>query len=351
LRFREVTLFSNKNSYENIKFHKEFSEIDFMVNLFIEKMKGIKKWQVCYKAWHLTGTGFSLVEMLVAVGILSVLGLAFATFVTSNTKNLKFIEQKADSLEFRNYLILSLQNSSICTCQLNPTLTTDDSNDANLEFNSEIVDGSQVINIRRLRTGCAATDPLLANEGQTFPSGLKLEKIELRNLLPTGVTNEWQGDIVISWNESSVSSALKPISYRQKFLIDPTSPSTNRIVSMCLANTGNLNGSIGIGSYIPVPQNTVLQADADGFLMMYIGQDVAYENEAYICAGTNKADVTLCYVPPAGIGPGAATILTRARGYAGSSAMIKKGYWYQVQGFDPSGDGGIASGFWLPLGQ
>jgi hypothetical protein len=120
---------------------------------------------------------------------------------------------------------------------------------------------------------------------------------------------------------------------------------------MCLANNGNPYGTIGIGDYVMIPQNTVQQATTDGFLMMYIGQSNASDNTAYICAGPNQADVALCFVPPGGIGPGAATILTRTTGYAGSSAMIKKGYWFQVQSFDPNGDGGIATGFWLPLGQ
>jgi type II secretory pathway pseudopilin PulG len=293
----------------------------------------------------------SLVEIMVALGILSILALAFATFVVNQQKNMAALEQKEDSVELRNYLMLSLQNASVCTCQLNPNLTEDDSNDANLWFNSNMTDGSQTINLKKLRTGCGVSDPNIAFEGQVLPSGLTMEKIELKNIVPTGVTNEWQGDIVISWLQSSVKYSLKPISLRQKFLIDPTSPAANRIVSMCVANNGNPYGSIGIGDPVIIPQNTVQQAATDGFLTMYIGQSNAADNSAYICAGSNKADVSLCYVLPGGIGPGADTILTRATGYSGSSAMIKKGQWFQVQSIDPNGDGGIVTGIWLPLGQ
>jgi Tfp pilus assembly protein PilV len=293
----------------------------------------------------------SLVELMIALGMLSILALGFASFVVNQQKSMSALEQKADSIELRNYLMLSLQNASICTCQLNPNLTEDDSNDTNLWFNSNITDGSQTIDLKKLRTGCGVSDPIIALEGKVLSSGLTMEKIELKNIVPTGVTNEWQGDIVISWLQSSLKYSLKPISQRQKFLIDPTSPAANRIIRTCVANNGNPYGSIGIGEYVIVPQNTVQQAATDGFLTMYIGQNNAADNSAYICAGTNKADVSSCYVLPGGIGPGADTILTRATGYSGSSAMIKKGQWFQVQSIDPNGDGGIATGFWLPLGQ
>jgi hypothetical protein len=67
--------------------------------------------------------GFGLVEALVAVGIVSMIGLAMMTLVSNQAALLRFLEQKGETLEFKSLIALSFQDADLCTCQIDPDVT------------------------------------------------------------------------------------------------------------------------------------------------------------------------------------------------------------------------------------
>lgn len=97
-----------------------------------------------------------------------------------------------------------------------------------------------------------------------------------------------------------------------------------------------------------MPQNTVQVAPCDGFLSTLIGGNGLTFEHGYICAGTDLANVTECYHFDGG-GPGASTILSRMTVGTGTMAMIKKGYYYQVQYLGATHGAG-PHGWVVPLG-
>ncbi|WP_413290718.1 type II secretion system protein [Bdellovibrio sp. HCB337] len=200
--------------------------------------------------------GFSLVQSLIGVAILGLMASIFASLSVSQQKQIKHIERKQDVIELRSYLTLVLQQADICSCQVNPALTMDDSNDANLHFNSTITDGSQSISFSKLRTGCAVDSPILTEVDAKLPSGLQVKDIQLRNLRPlNGSTTDWIGEWNISFAENSTAITLKPITIMQKLRLEMALPSTptNRLINTCTGMQGtgvhhvaSQSGAIGV---------------------------------------------------------------------------------------------------------
>lgn len=200
-------------------------------------------------------TGQSLVQVIVSLGVIAVLAVAVMTLLVSQASSIRYLEQRSESLEVKNLLSLTFQNADNCTCQINPNSTIDNFNDANLWFDSAVVDGSQSISVKKLKSGCALDAPILIAEGQTMNSGLIVDKIDLVNLKPTSNLNEWQGDWRVKWVDSgNLARAHKPIIIKaQRFVIDMVAPSilNHRLVSLCA----------GVGSQLRIESGTGVLPD------------------------------------------------------------------------------------------
>lgn len=287
--------------------------------------------------------GISLIETLVTVGIVAIVASATASMFISQQKEAKALYQKSEIVELKNLLIQVFKDPSICTWQLKNKVI-------DVSSTTPTVQSPTVLDLTELRQGPDITSALIVKKGQELSLsnyGLIVESVLFTKILATGNPNEYKGFFEIQFTSSSLIRPVKPVLYQQIFKTVAADPLASKKISVCL---GPLNGSIGIGNYVTVPTNVVLTAESDGFLMLQVGGNNASDNDGYICSGADLSKVTECYGVN-GSGPGAATILSRSMAYGGTSAMIKKGAYYQVQGFDPNGDGGSTTGIWLPLGQ
>ncbi|MFS4459425.1 type IV pilus modification PilV family protein [Bdellovibrio sp. HCB2-146] len=189
----------------------------------------------------LNQNGFSLVQILVGVGLLSFLAMIFASTSLSQQRQIKHLERKQDVIELRNYATLILQQSDICSCQVNPNLTQDNSNDPQLHFDATAPVASQRIPFSKLRTGCAADSTILVESDTTLNSGLRIRSIELANLrsINSSPTN-WLGEWVISFQAGDGEIPLKPIRLVQRLELETAPPSTpnHRFIKSCLGVQG-----------------------------------------------------------------------------------------------------------------
>ncbi|KHD89350.1 MAG: hypothetical protein OM95_04295 [Bdellovibrio sp. ArHS] len=218
----------------------------------------------------LNESGQSLVQALVGVGIIALMAATFAQMYVSQQKQLRSLEQKSEALDIKAQIITTMQNADACTCQLNPDLTTDDANDANLKFDSTIVDGSQEIKTNVLRTGCIAQAATIVTTNQTLGSGLEVESVALKNLKPTGVANVWTGEWSVTWKAKSFAATpLKAIKVAQKFIIDTTSPAStpnNRLIKSCIDTSERIKVASGQGALGTNPLGEItLDLEAHGF--------------------------------------------------------------------------------------
>lgn len=204
--------------------------------------------------------GFSLVQVLVGVGLLSFLAMIFASTSLSQQRQIKHLERKQDVIELRNYATLILQQSDICSCQVNPNLTADNSNDPQLHFDSTATSGTQKISFSKLRTGCAVDSPVLVEDNSALNSGLRINSIELANLraINNSPTN-WLGEWVISFQAADGEIPLKSIRLVQRLELETAPPSTpaNRLIKSCV-------GVQGAGVHHVASQSSVIGSGAMG---------------------------------------------------------------------------------------
>ncbi|MBL7557691.1 MAG: hypothetical protein JNM24_17815, partial [Bdellovibrionaceae bacterium] len=274
-----------------------------------------------------TSRGASLIEILISIGILGILSVAFMNTLLTQQKQIRHLSQKQEIADLKSYIQSTFTNSDSCSCSLRPT---DVSTPGTLVFNSTIVDGSLSMSIPQIKEGCSVGAANIIKAGELIPgtqTQLRVKDINLVEIKPGGNPLEWYGFIQVSFDPSSTAFSLKPLQIKQRFTIDTVAPSTasNRLVKSCISTD-----RLEFGDYIDVPQNTVQVAPCDGFLSTQtVGNGLTTEH-GYICAGTDFNKVTECYGYDGG-GPGASTILSRMLVYSGTMAMIKKGYFYQVQ--------------------
>lgn len=267
--------------------------------------------------------GFSIVQVLVAASILLVVMLALSSFMADQYKMVGKLSRKLEILNATSLIQSTLVNSKNCTCILRPNNV---SSPGNLWFNSTNTSGTEQIILDKIPSGCDPSSVSLVEKGKPLSSmfgDLLVQSVLFKNIKPTGSINEWIGSFEISFNQP-----VLPIVIQQRFLVEdsPASLPTKRIILSCVSTN-----TLALQDYETLSTNTVQIAPCDSFISFQIGGALKNINEhGYICAGTDKNNVSECYGHDGG-GPGASTILTRAIGYSGSMALVKKGYYFQGQ--------------------
>ncbi len=177
--------------------------------------------------------GFSILEALVAAGLLGIVAMLAASLVSSQNASVRYLAQKADTIDIKLQMNHVFSNPDNCACQLNPDLTVDNSNDAALEFNSNFnpSDPPKSMNVRRVRVGCALTSPLIAEENQQLSPDIRIARVEFGDIRPTGNPNEWEGVWRVSFASTAERVAVLPAEFKQVVTVQPTIAPNVKVVS------------------------------------------------------------------------------------------------------------------------
>lgn len=234
-------------------------------------------------------SGFSVMEALIAAGLLGMVAMLAARMTTSHISSLRFLGNKADTIDIKMQMQQVFANSDNCACQLNPDLTVDDSNDANLTFNPTITDGSQSLSLLRLKAGCALTSPVITANGAAISSDLFADRVEFADLRPTENPNEWNGVWRVRLRAARERISLAFLDVPQTVNIQQTGPNSAKIVSC--------KGPVSPG---------ILAACPPGMAMIGPPNSIGT-----FCIHTNRQPATglfqaksACYNVGAGFGPG-----------------------------------------------
>ena len=234
--------------------------------------------------------GFSLIEAVIGAGLMCILLLTAASLVQSQTESQKFVANKTVAVSYQQQMGMVFQEAANCSCQLNPDLTVDNSNDAALQWDPTVVDGTASMNLHKLHVGCTATSPILIQEGQTLGRGLTVTRVEFTNLKPLGVAGGWTGSFKVSL-VSAQGIALNPIQWNQS--VTTQTVAGRQQVIFCKGA-----GSGGGGSVQSCPAGTAMVGPANG-----VG---TYCIETVPRAPLNLFNAILACgsTTPAGFGPG-----------------------------------------------
>lgn len=152
--------------------------------------------------------GFSLIQIVVSLGLMSIIALVMAEIFRQQQKSLQYLTQKYDILNLQNSLnSLFIASSSVCSSQLNgQTFSTTGMTGA--------APSPTVISFpsNEIRAGVGSSSYLLAKAGAPLPgSFVAVETIQVNNILDTGVTGRYVANLVIHFDRNSLVQPMKPL--------------------------------------------------------------------------------------------------------------------------------------------
>lgn len=168
--------------------------------------------------------GFSLIEIMIATGLIGIIALAFATMMDNQTKQLKYLESKQDIINVKNALIRSLGNDPACCLFANAAV-------GDLSFST--VSPIAPVTFQKFFRTCSGTPPAsllsLGGANPDLPT-FNVQSMTIKNL--SGNNDNYSGDVEINLvNKNSGQIEPKPISLAVTFKTQDTGPTTKQIVS------------------------------------------------------------------------------------------------------------------------
>lgn len=181
--------------------------------------------------------GFSLIEALVALGIISISMAAFIGMYESMNKANKNLTQKIEKSELGTTLLQSFQEQSLC-----------DSVFTNLEFDESNPSLIPALDLNEVKIGgiemAKVNNPLPGTQ-----TGLQVEKIQIDEVKKVA-GNYYTGNLKIALKPTGVGHVTKPLKLTQLFNTTTGSAPDKRKIASCITpgkmvtvNVVNGNGS------------------------------------------------------------------------------------------------------------
>lgn len=186
----------------------------------------------------LNSAGLSLIEMLVAVAIGSIMLVMVASMFQAQQKEVRSLRQKQEVIELKNLMLAQLTKTEVCSWQLKGRMI-DVAASPTAAKPSETV-----LNLKELRQGLNNSSAIVAKSGDSLPgSSIKVKSITFKDIYPTGNPDEYKGVFEISFDESSLAYPLRPLQTQQIIKTLSGSPDRAKIIDSC----GTVSASSGLG--------------------------------------------------------------------------------------------------------
>lgn len=223
-------------------------------------------------------SGFTIIEILVSISLISMSMAALMAIFSIQTKEMKAMEQKSEILELKNQILLSFYKSDVCSWQMKDKQI--DSSTA-----TTTVASPTVLPLSQIYQGLDNSSLLLIKAGEKLQfsnTGLIVDKIEFKEFIQTGVPNQLNGVIEVSFKRESLVRSIKPLRILQK-IKTITSAGIDAIDS-CLSPY-SISSAADDGGTEPPPDTTAPSyVDLGGGLTMQWGKvylDMTDGNKGY----------------------------------------------------------------------
>ncbi len=181
--------------------------------------------------------GISLISSLIALFVVSMGSLAFISMRVGQEKEALALKQKLANIHLESSITEVFYNG-FCSCHFDASINRI------TPSGSLLLDTAQLsnINLGVIRPNCvfksSKTDLVKSNTRLRNGGGLVVKDIMVKDLMSIGSrgsVNEYSGNLVISYKESSQVRLLEPISIPLIFSVDPTSKafSTKKPIQYC----------------------------------------------------------------------------------------------------------------------
>jgi hypothetical protein len=198
--------------------------------------------------------GSSFVQVLILSGALVYVMMTLLSATRSQQQDIKGLQQKSEATEFKNLLVKTLSNSSVCTPYLKDMVV-------DVANATTTTASPTVLNLSDIYYGTLGTSAPLASAGKVLPLsqyGLVVDKISFKNILATGNPGEYKGNFEVSFTSGSIARPLHPVQSEQ--IIKIATDGSNRIVS-CYSASSTSSGGLNMGTCIQREAPTVTKID------------------------------------------------------------------------------------------
>lgn len=186
--------------------------------------------------------GFSIVEVLISVGIMAIVMLSMSSMMVAQNKSIQQMETKLAILDIERYMITALASSSVCSFAL--------TDPAPKVFNSEFV-GTATIPLTSIHSAADASSPNIVSVGSPIStsSSVTVQAISVKDLqvLTTG-PDDFRGYLEVSFNNSQ-GFQYKPLRFLINIKTNAASPITAKKIASC--NAADSSADSGINKTCP----------------------------------------------------------------------------------------------------
>jgi hypothetical protein len=160
---------------------------------------------------------------IVTMGVMSV--------ANEMIKSSKYYEQKGEATEIKNLVMQVLNNPTTCDWQLSSATTTQTLNTTSLNSSGSL---NSEIKLTKIHAGANASSPTLIEASSPYSAnGIKVDTITMKGLTPTGIANQYIGEMVVSFKDTA--RPLAPIKIKKIIQLEPVSPSNPATAQKVLA--------------------------------------------------------------------------------------------------------------------
>lgn len=182
--------------------------------------------------------GSTLIQVMITGGLIAILALTMASLFAQQNKQIKLMEQKSETLDIKNEILMSLSDQVICGCNLNPSKLAPLGSLPAITFNAS---PANLDLSRGLRKNCdSTTTPFLISDKKMF-SGLEIDTVHVAGLEQISGGLSWMGHLEISFKNTSMKIKNLSLPLRAETSVDG---SGNYQVETCTLGGSNPNSKI-----------------------------------------------------------------------------------------------------------
>ncbi len=171
-------------------------------------------------------SGFSIVEILIALGIISVLALAMTTLITNQTSNLQAIDEKVALQGIRSQTLNMFSSSVFCGCFMGSARTFDYTTKVWNTFPNSI--GSSY------DAACAAVGSAYFAVGTPMSPRLVPTGMSMENITETVVSSgKFSANLILRFDQTLLSTTRKSLTLPINFTVNMADPIAARRFGTC----------------------------------------------------------------------------------------------------------------------
>ncbi len=299
-------------------------------------MNGSMEWSVM-KQRNISGLssqgGVTLISALVAVLVISMASLSLVSMQVSQKKQSLALKQKLAHIGLGAF-ITKVFYSGVCSCHFHAEINTG-APEGSLFLDTSNTDVASSIPLESIRTGCefSGNDNVIvrANEEVVRSGGLVVGDIIVKDLLATGSSDVYSGNLVVSYTESSQKLLLEPISIPLVLSIDSSLGTPEaRPIQFCWQGEGDVaveqvDGDDGNGN----GSGEIESEDMSGLACAHVTDATGTEDDGSSLVGCKTSDVVTAEKTALGFEAGSNDEIYGNNTYlgfkAGSSMALGKG--------------------------